>query len=146
MKNLFSLGLLSLAFSPLAIAVTTGLEKTTQPVVTAVTKSITQTGVPSSEGETVSVLNDEAEKALKSLLANIESLSASFTQQIIDRLKNLKEFTISVPVEDNWLPNGVVPFDIKIKHGIATVKIPALTEDEARTKAISYFNSSDRED
>lgn len=102
MKNLFSLGVLSLAFSPLAIAVTTGLEKTTQPVVTAVTQSITQTGVPSSEGEAGSVLNDEAEKALKSLLANIESLSASFTQQIIDSEEELiqegdGEFTIAKP-------------------------------------------------
>ena len=77
MKNLFSLGLLSLALSPLVIAVETDLEKTTQPVATAVTQSITQAGILSSEGEAVSVLNDEAEKALKSLLANIESLSAS---------------------------------------------------------------------
>jgi hypothetical protein len=49
-------------------------------------------------------------------------------------------------VEDGWLPNGVVPFDIKIKNGFATVSVPALTEDEARSKIIAYFNSSDEED
>jgi hypothetical protein len=71
---------------------------------------------------------------------------ANLTQKVIERMMNLKEFTVSVPVEENWLPNGVVPFDIKIKNGIATVSIPALNEDEARSKAIAYFSSSDLED
>ena len=68
------------------------------------------------------------------------------TQQVIDRLMNLQEFTVSVPVEENWMPNGVVPFDIRIKKGIATVTIPALTEAEARNKIIAYFNQSEEED
>ena len=68
------------------------------------------------------------------------------TKQVMERLMNLQEFTITVPVEDNWMPNGVVPFDIKIKNGFATVTIPALTEDEARSKIIEYFSASDDED
>jgi hypothetical protein len=68
------------------------------------------------------------------------------TRQVIDRLMNLQEFTVTVPVEDGWLPNGVVPFDIKIKNGFATVTVPALTEAEARSKIIAYFISSDTED
>jgi hypothetical protein len=68
------------------------------------------------------------------------------TQQVIDRLMHLQEFTVSVPVEENWMPNGVVPFDIKIKNGIATVRVPALTEAEARSKIIAYFNSSEEEE
>jgi hypothetical protein len=68
------------------------------------------------------------------------------TQQVIDRLMNLQEFTVSIPVEENWMPNGVVPFDIRIKNGLATVSVPALTEDEARSKIIAYFNGSDQED
>ncbi len=68
------------------------------------------------------------------------------TQQIIDRLRNLQEFTVSVPVEENWMPNGVVPFDIKIKNGTATVTVPALTEAEARDKITAYFNRSEDED
>jgi hypothetical protein len=71
---------------------------------------------------------------------------ADVTRQVIERMMNLKEFTVTVPVEDGWLPNGVVPFDIKIKNGFATVTVPALTEDEARSKIIAYFNSSDTED
>ena len=68
------------------------------------------------------------------------------TQQVLDRLMNLKEFTVSVPVEENWMPNGVVPFDIKIKNGTATVTVPALTEAEARSKIIAYFNSNEDDD
>ena len=68
------------------------------------------------------------------------------TQQVIARLMNLQEFTVTVPVEENWIPNGVVPFDIKIKNGFATVTVPALTESEARSRITAYFNSSDSED
>jgi hypothetical protein len=71
---------------------------------------------------------------------------SDLTQQAIERMMNLQEFTVTVPVEDGWLPNGVVPFDIRIKNGLATVSIPALTETEARSKIIAYFDSSDRED
>lgn len=72
--------------------------------------------------------------------------STDLTKQVIDRLMNLQEFTITVPVKDNWLPNGRAPFDIKITNGFATVTIPALTETEARSKIIAYFNASDTED
>ena len=71
---------------------------------------------------------------------------SDLTKQIIDRLMNLQEFTVSVPVEEGWMPNGVVPFDIKIKNGIATVTVPALTEAEAHSKIVAYFNSSEDED
>jgi hypothetical protein len=71
---------------------------------------------------------------------------SDLTQQAIERMMNLREFTVTVPVEDGWLPNGVVPFDIRIKNGLATVSIPALTEAEARSKITAYFSSSNEED
>jgi hypothetical protein len=71
---------------------------------------------------------------------------SDLAQRAIERMMNLKEFTVTVPVEENWMPNGVVPFDIKIKNGFATVSVPALTEDEARSKIIRYFSSNDNED
>jgi hypothetical protein len=71
---------------------------------------------------------------------------SDLTQRVIERMMNLREFTVTVPVEDGWMPNGRVPFDIRIKNGFATVTVPALTEDEARSKIIAYFNSSDEED
>jgi hypothetical protein len=68
---------------------------------------------------------------------------SDLTQQVIERLMRLKEFTVKVRVEDNWLPNGIVPFNIKIKNNIATVKIPALNRKEARQKVTEYFGSDD---
>ncbi len=68
---------------------------------------------------------------------------SDLTKQVIDRLMNLKEFTIKVRVEDNWLPVGIVPFNIHIKDNIATVTIPALTEEEAKEKVAEYFGSDD---
>ena len=68
------------------------------------------------------------------------------TKQVMTRLMNLKEFTVTVPVEENWMPNGVVPFDIRIKNGFATVTVPALTQTEAHSKIVAYFNASDGED
>ena len=71
---------------------------------------------------------------------------SDLTQQAIERMMNLQEFTVTVPVNDGWLPNGVVPFDIRIKNGFATVTVPALTEDEARSRITAYFSASDQED
>ena len=71
---------------------------------------------------------------------------SDLAQRAIERMMNLREFTVTVPVEENWLPNGRAPFDIRITNGFATVTVPALTEDEARSKIIAYFNSSDTED
>jgi len=71
------------------------------------------------------------------------SHSSNLTQQVIERMMNLQEFTVTVPVEDGWLPNGRVPFDIRIKNGVATVTLPALNYDEAKEKAIAYFNLED---
>ena len=71
---------------------------------------------------------------------------ADVTRQVIERMMNLQEFTVTVPVKENWMPNGRVPFDIRIKDGFATVTVPALTETEARSKILAYFNTSDTED
>ena len=71
------------------------------------------------------------------------SVSKELAKQLIDRVMNLKKFTVSVRVEDNWLPSGKAPFDIRIKDSIATVTIPALNEAEAKEKVSEYFGSTD---
>ena len=68
------------------------------------------------------------------------------TQQVIDRLMNLQEFTVSLPVEEGWLPTGVVPFDIRIKNCVATITLPALNEEEARSRVIDYINRDQEQD
>lgn len=74
------------------------------------------------------------------------SQSADITKQILDRIMNLKSYTVSVPVEEGWLPHGVVPFDIKIKNCIATVTLPALSRKEAKQKLQDYIDGKNDED
>ena len=71
---------------------------------------------------------------------------ADITKQILDRIMKLKSYTVSVPVEEGWLPHGVVPFDIKIKNCIATVTLPALSRKEAKQKLQDFINGVDDED
>jgi hypothetical protein len=73
-------------------------------------------------------------------------MSKDLTKNVIDRLMNLKEFTVKVPVEKGWLPNGVVPFDIRIKNGIATVTLPALTPTEARERVLDDVRTCGHEE
>ena len=70
------------------------------------------------------------------------------TENLIARAKSMQEFRIVRQLDDADIifSAGVVPFDIKIKNGIATVSVPALTESEARSKIIAYFNNSNEED
>lgn len=61
-------------------------------------------------------------------------------EQVIDRLKNLKEFTIAVDVPEGIRFGGVVPFDATISKNKGTFKVFALTEDEARQKVNEFLN------
>jgi hypothetical protein len=71
---------------------------------------------------------------------------ADITKQVLDRIMKLKEYTVRIRVEEGWLPHGVVPFDIKIKNCIATVKIPALSKSEAQQKVQDYIDGKNDED
>jgi hypothetical protein len=71
---------------------------------------------------------------------------ADITKQVLDRIMKLKEYTVRIRVEEGWLPHGVVPFDIKIKNCIATVKIPALSKSEAQQKVQDYIDGRNDED
>lgn len=70
---------------------------------------------------------------------------SDITQSVIERLMNLKEFTVNVPVEEGWLPTGVVPFNIKIKDCVATITLPAINEEEAIERVVEYIKSNNTE-
>jgi hypothetical protein len=53
------------------------------------------------------------------------------TKTLIFRAKNLKEFHIVRDLPDDFILNGPMPYDIKIKDEVITVKVHALTETEA---------------
>jgi hypothetical protein len=60
--------------------------------------------------------------------------------QVMNRLKNLKEFKIEVDVPDGLTFGGIIPFDATISKNKGTFKVFALTEEEARQKVTEFLN------
>lgn len=66
---------------------------------------------------------------------------ADTINQIMDRIKNLQEFTIEVDLPENFKLHGSIPYDLKISDNKARVKIYALSYDEAYSKVNEYIQS-----
>jgi hypothetical protein len=58
---------------------------------------------------------------------------------IMSRIKNLQQFRIITEVPDDFDFRGVVPYDMRIKDGVAVVTIWAVTLEEAQRKVTEYF-------
>lgn len=64
-------------------------------------------------------------------------------KNVIDRVKNLKEFKIEFTFDNSFLFSGRLPFDLTIgpnNKGIATVL--ALSQEEAEEKVVDYFHNT----
>lgn len=60
---------------------------------------------------------------------------------IMDRIKNLKEFTIKRKVPDNFTLNGKMPYDIKLdSNGIISVKLMAVDKTEAERRVSEFIS------
>ena len=65
---------------------------------------------------------------------------------IMNRIKNLREFEVQYTVPDSFNFNGPVPFDMSISAGIAYVKVIAVTLEEAILKVEKYFDGNEFEE
>lgn len=65
------------------------------------------------------------------------------TQSIISKAQTMRSFKVRMRVDDGWLPNGPVPFNIHIKNGVATLTIVADSIESARQMAMDYMPDSD---
>ena len=63
-------------------------------------------------------------------------------EQIINRIKRLKQFVVKVPVPEDFAFNGVVPFDMEIAGSTAMVTVWAGSEAEAQRRAEEYFQNN----
>lgn len=54
-------------------------------------------------------------------------------KDLLGRCKEAKEWKISCYLDEAWVPNGRMPFDILIKDGIVTCRVIAATKLEAAT-------------
>lgn len=57
--------------------------------------------------------------------------SADLATNIIYRAKNLQKFTVETEVSEPLAFSGQIPFDLRIKDGVLSAEIYALTFDEA---------------
>jgi len=69
--------------------------------------------------------------------------AAEYTQEIISRAQQMRSYKVRLRVDDGWLPMGRVPFDIHIKHGVATLTVVAESMESAREQASVYMESND---
>ena len=63
-------------------------------------------------------------------------------EQIINRIKRLKQFVVKVPVPEDFAFSGAVPFDIEIAGSTAMVTVWAASEAEAQRRAEEYFQNN----
>ena len=62
--------------------------------------------------------------------------------QIINRIKRLEQFVVKVPVPEEFVFNGTVPFDIEIVGSTAMVTVWAASEAEAQRRAGEFFHNT----
>lgn len=61
---------------------------------------------------------------------------------LMDRLKNLKEFTITIDVPEGIRLSGVMPFDVNISKNKGTFRVLAVSEDEARQRVNDFLSKT----
>jgi hypothetical protein len=61
-------------------------------------------------------------------------------RDIMDRVKNLKEFKIVRTVSENFVLNGKMPYDIKLdKNNVLTVTLMAVDKEEAERRVSEFI-------
>ena len=61
---------------------------------------------------------------------------------LMDRLKNLKEYTVEREIPDDFMFRGVIPFDIKISGTVGIFKVIAISQGEADAKVDEFIMNS----
>jgi hypothetical protein len=67
------------------------------------------------------------------------SNAKDIADELFRKIKSMQEFEIVREVEDNWLPMGVVPFNISIKNNVAKFKVYAETYIDAEDQVTQYL-------
>ena len=63
-------------------------------------------------------------------------------QQVLNRIKGLKQFVVRVPVPEEFRFTGTVPFDMEIVGSTAMVTVWAASEAEAQRRAEEFFQNT----
>lgn len=73
------------------------------------------------------------------------STAKDIADRLFEKMKAMQKFEVTQPVEPNWLPHGVIPFDIRIKNGIATFDVYAMSLSEAVELVEAYMKDGEDE-
>lgn len=73
----------------------------------------------------------------------MEKTAAEFTKDIIERMKQAKQFRIIRPIPDDFEFRGPVPFDIKISNETMVFTVYATSIEDAHSKVDQYLNPYD---
>jgi hypothetical protein len=65
--------------------------------------------------------------------------------ELLRKVKSMQKFTIKREMPDMWMPHGVVPFDIRIKDGVATFDVYAESYIDAEDQVTQYLERDDNE-
>lgn len=59
---------------------------------------------------------------------------------VLFRMKNLKEFKIKRTMDDSFVLNGKMPYDVKLdKNNVLTVKLMAVDKQEAERRVSEFI-------
>ena len=61
--------------------------------------------------------------------------------QIMERIMNLQEFTVTRTLPEDFAFTGQVPFDMTVKDNIAKIKVYALDITEAEIKVDNFLKN-----
>ena len=63
-------------------------------------------------------------------------------KQVLNRIKELKQFVVRVSVPEEFRFTGVVPFDLEIVGDVAMITVWAATQEEAQKRAEEFFQNT----
>lgn len=73
-------------------------------------------------------------------------MSKNDVDDVIFRMKNLKEYKVVRTMSDEFILNGKMPYDVKLdKNNVLTVTLMAVDRDEAEQR-VSEFIASMKDD
>jgi len=62
--------------------------------------------------------------------------------QVLNRIKGLRQWVVQVPVPEEFRFTGTVPFDIEIVGSVAMVTVWAADQTEAQQRAKKFFQNT----
>lgn len=66
-------------------------------------------------------------------------MASDTINEIVHRMKNLREYIINVDIPEGLQLNGIIPYDININGNKGRFKIYAVSKEEAEQKINEYI-------